>query len=69
MIAMTFVAFCSYLSFKAEEEEEKTPLPFPHLGCDQKAAMDTVGVLHKSFCLIPNKPHVSAARRSSFTDS
>lgn len=49
MIAMTFVAFCSCVSFKAEEEEEKTPLPFPLLGCDQKAATDTVGVPHKSF--------------------
>lgn len=44
--------FSSCFSFKAEEEEEKTPLPFPLLGCDQKAVTDTAGVPDKSFmCL------------------
>lgn len=35
---------------KAEEREEKTPLPFSLLGRDQTAAMDTVGVPHKKHC-------------------
>lgn len=47
MIAATFMPFCSCLAFKAEEEEEKTPLPFPLLGCDQKGATDTVGAPDK----------------------
>lgn len=55
MIAVTFIKlafFSSCFSFKAEEEEEKTPLPFPLLGCDQIAVTDTVGVPDKGFiCL------------------
>ena len=50
MIAVSFkkaLPFSSCFSFKAEEEEEKTPLPFSLLGCDQTAVTDTVGVPDK----------------------
>lgn len=54
MSAVSFgnLPFSSCFSLKAEEEEEKTPLPFSLLGRDQTAMKDTVGVPDKGFtCL------------------